>query len=52
MSIFKCKGDPAYNCCADFNHDGCVNFLDLGILKQNIFTGGHTPATGQQSCPP
>jgi hypothetical protein len=51
-SYFTCKGDPDYKCCADFNHDECVGFIDLGILKANFFTAGHSPATGNQDCPP
>jgi len=46
------KGQSGYNCCADLNHDDTVNFVDLAILKTNFASGGHTPATGQQTCPP
>jgi hypothetical protein len=52
VSFFSSKGGPNYNCCADFNHDEAVNFIDLGIMKANFFTTGHSPATGNQSCPP
>jgi hypothetical protein len=52
VSFFLSKGQPGYNCCADFNHDNTVNFLDLGIIKVNFFTGGYVPSTGEQSCPP
>jgi hypothetical protein len=52
VSFFKNKGDPGYNCCADYNQDESVNFLDLGILKVNFFTGGYAPSTGNQNCPP
>jgi hypothetical protein len=52
IAFFSSKGQPNYDCCADFNHDNGVNFLDLGILKVYFFTSGHTPATGNQDCPP
>jgi hypothetical protein len=52
QAIFTAKGDPRYNCCADYDHDERVDFRDLGILKQYIFTSGYTPATGNQNCPP
>jgi hypothetical protein len=53
VAFFSTKGQPNYNCCADFNHDEAVNFLDLGILKSFcFFCGGFTPATGNQNCPP
>jgi hypothetical protein len=52
VSFFTNKGDPAYDCCSDYNQDDSVNFLDLGILKVNFFSSGHTPATGNQDCPP
>jgi hypothetical protein len=42
--------DP--KCCADFNHDGCVNLGDLFILKANYGTTGLSPSTGNQNCPP
>ena len=51
-AFFSCRGDANYNCCADFNHDECINFLDLGILKVNFFTDGYQPSTGNQNCPP
>jgi hypothetical protein len=51
-SFFTVDGDPAYDCCSDYNQDYAVNFLDLGILKANFFSSGHTPATGNQDCPP
>jgi hypothetical protein len=50
--FFSTKGQPNYNCCADFNDDNGCNFIDLGILKANFFSTGHTPATGTQDCPP
>jgi hypothetical protein len=52
VSFFKVKGEAEYNCCADFNRDEVVNFADLGIMKVNFFSSGHSPATGEQSCPP
>jgi len=52
MTFFSCKGEPPYNCCADFDHSGCVGFTDLSRLKQWFFSAGHTPATGNQDCPP
>jgi hypothetical protein len=52
VAFFSTKGMPNYDCCVDFNHDDGCNFLDLGILKTNFFTSGHTPATGNQDCPP
>ncbi|HUT31215.1 MAG TPA: GEVED domain-containing protein [Sedimentisphaerales bacterium] len=52
LAFFATKGQPLYNCCADYNHDNAVNFLDLNTLKLNFFTSGHTPATGNQNCPP
>jgi hypothetical protein len=52
VSIFKVKGDPGYNCCADFNHDNAVNFMDLGVLKINFLQCWWSPATGNQNCPP
>jgi subtilisin family serine protease len=51
-AFFSCKGDVNYNCCADFNHDEKVNFIDLGILKANYFGTGYSPAAGNQNCPP
>jgi hypothetical protein len=53
VALFSTKGQPNYNCCADFNHDEAVNFVDLGIMKSFcFFCGGYTPATGNQDCPP
>jgi hypothetical protein len=52
VSFSKSEGQSGYNCCADFNHDDSVDFLDLAIVKSNLFTGSHSPATGKQSCPP
>jgi len=52
LAIFTNKGDPDYNCCADYDHSNGVNFGDLAILKVNIFSTGHTPATLNQDCPP
>jgi len=52
VSFFAIKGQANYNCCADFNQDEAVNFIDLGIMKVSFFTSGHSPATGNQSCPP
>jgi hypothetical protein len=47
VAFFSTKG-----CCADFNDDNGCNFIDLGIMKANFFSTGHTPATGNQDCPP
>lgn len=52
LAFFGTKPNPPYNCCADYNQDNSVNFLDLGILKAHFFSSGHTPATGNQDCPP
>ncbi|HUT28283.1 MAG TPA: hypothetical protein VMX13_00715 [Sedimentisphaerales bacterium] len=52
IAFFSIKGQPNYDCCADFNHDEAVNFSDLGILRMNFFSTGHTPATGGQDCLP
>jgi hypothetical protein len=52
ISFFKSKGQPGYNCCADFTRDGVVNFADLSPIKINFFTGPHNPATGNLRCPP
>ncbi|HUT30831.1 MAG TPA: hypothetical protein VMX13_13645 [Sedimentisphaerales bacterium] len=52
LAFFATKGQPLYNCCADYNHDNAVNFLDLNTLKLNFFSTGHTPATLNQNCPP
>jgi hypothetical protein len=52
VAFFSTKGMPNYNCCADFNDDDGCNFIDLGIMKANFFSSGHTPATGEQDCPP
>jgi hypothetical protein len=52
VAFFSTKGQPNYNCCADFNDDNGCNFIDLGIMKSNFFSCGHTPATGNQDCPP
>jgi hypothetical protein len=49
-AFFSDYGDPHYNCCADYNHDCSVNFIDLGILQQYFFTVGHLAATGNQNC--
>jgi hypothetical protein len=51
-AFFSCEGDVNYNCCADLNHDECVNFIDLGTIKASFFSCGHSPATGNQACPP
>ncbi|HUT28484.1 MAG TPA: PQQ-binding-like beta-propeller repeat protein [Sedimentisphaerales bacterium] len=51
-AFFTCKGQADYNCCADYNHDDCCNFVDIGILKASFFTSGYEPATGSQGCPP
>jgi hypothetical protein len=45
-------GPGEYNCCADSNHDGLVNLTDLGDIRTGWGTTGHTPATGEQDCPP
>ncbi|HUT29632.1 MAG TPA: PQQ-binding-like beta-propeller repeat protein [Sedimentisphaerales bacterium] len=51
-AFLTCKGEADYDCCADYNHDYCCDFLDMGILKANFLTSGYAPATGNQDCPP
>jgi len=51
-SWLKVKGDPTYNCCADFDHSNGVNFADLVKLKAYWLTGGYIPSSNEQSCPP
>jgi hypothetical protein len=51
QSLFKSKGNPLYNCCADFDRSNQVNFIDFVILKQNLFTSGYF-GSKVQSCPP
>lgn len=50
-SYANSKGEPAYNCCADFNHDDTVNLADLFVFKAGFGTDGYTPSTGNQACP-
>jgi hypothetical protein len=52
LSWLKNKGDVDYNCCADFDQSGAVNFADLIRLKLGWLSSGHSPATGNQNCPP
>jgi hypothetical protein len=52
LSWLKNKGQAGYNCCADFDQSGGVNFADLIRLKLGWLSTGHTPATGNQNCPP
>jgi hypothetical protein len=51
-AFLSCKGQPNYDCCADYNHDYCCDSVDMHILKANFFTAGYEPATGNQNCPP
>jgi len=44
-------GDPAYNCCADFNRDGTIDLVDLTIDAQNWTTTG-LPLCAYETCPP
>ncbi len=52
LSWLKSKGDPAYNCCADFDQSTTVNFADLIRLKLGWLSSGHAPANYETSCPP
>lgn len=38
-------------CCSDYDNSNCINLADLFTLKQGFGTTGHTPATGNQTCP-
>ena len=38
-TLFKSRGDPAYNPPADLNNDGAINVIDLSIVGGNIFRG-------------
>lgn len=51
LSFFKSKGQPGYNCCADFTRSNVVDFDDLGQLKVKFFTSGYG-GNLTQSCPP
>ncbi len=54
LSWLKGFGNPAYNCCANFNRTSSVNAPDLAILKLNWLTGTTgpiLPSNGVQSCP-
>jgi hypothetical protein len=49
----KCAPWTAPECCSDYDHDGCVNLLNLFILKSNWGFGCPGGAsTGNQTCPP
>ncbi|MFH1615770.1 MAG: DNRLRE domain-containing protein [Planctomycetota bacterium] len=50
LSWMKCYGDPAYNCCADFDQNGCVNALDMLRLKLNWLKTG-LGGDGTITCP-
>jgi hypothetical protein len=43
-------GDPEFDPCADFNHDGSLNFLDLNVLKRNYFKPWYDPSLPNQGC--
>ncbi|MHC5073554.1 MAG: hypothetical protein ACYTFE_01865 [Planctomycetota bacterium] len=45
------KGDPAYDCCADFTQDEVVNLDDLRALKDGWLNTGLTPAIANLNCP-
>jgi len=46
------KGDARYNCCADYNQNDAISYIELIILKQQFGTSGYAPSTGAQDCPP
>jgi hypothetical protein len=39
-------------CCADFTHDGSIDLTDVFALKYGFGSGGYSPSTGNQDCPP
>ncbi len=43
-------GPGEYNCCADFDHSGAINFAELIIIKKNWILINHPPCA-DISCP-
>jgi hypothetical protein len=46
------RGDPNYNCCADFTQDWTINLSDLFALKAGYGQTLQQPSTLNQNCPP